>query len=341
MKAAELTNIGEICLSDRPVPKIKNPRDVRIRIQAVGICGSDVHYYSSGRIGDQIVEYPWVVGHETAGIVDETGPEVSILKKGDRIAVDPSVPCGTCDQCAAGRYHTCRDQVFLGCPGQIEGCLAEYIVMPEFSCYPLPDTLSFEDAVLTEPLSIGMYAVRLSGIHSGQTAAIFGAGPIGLSVLLAALTKGIHVRYCVDPLRYRAAAAGDRGASWTGGPGAMDKLITGELQDVDIAFECCGEQEALDQALEVCKPGGALMIVGIPEFERYSFDAHTARRKELAFRNVRRQNNCVRPAIDAVADGSIRPGFMATHHFSLDEVQYAFDLVRDYKDGVIKTIIHM
>ncbi len=344
MKAAELTNIREIYIEDRPVPKIHASGDVRIRVKTVGVCGSDVHYYTTGRIGDQIVEFPWVVGHEMAGIIDETGPDISPLKKGDRIALDPSIPCGKCDQCKLGRFHTCRDQRFLGCPGQIEGCLAEYIVIPGDSCYPIPDGLSFEEAVLSEPLSIGMYAVHLSGIRKGMRAAVFGAGPIGLSVLLSLKAKGIETVYCVEPLAYRRDMALQQGASRTLSPDeADDKLlkIKQNKPEFDCIFECCGEQRAIDQAMELCTPGGDLMIVGIPEFDRYAFDAHIARRRELNFRNVRRQNNFVQPALDAIASGSIQPQDMATHHFSLNEVKDAFDLIEGYKDGVLKAIIHM
>lgn len=346
MKAAELTNIREIHIVERSMPKIGKSGDVRIRVKAIGVCGSDVHYYTTGRIGDQVVQFPWITGHETAGIIDEIGKDVKGFKKGDRIALDPSIPCGTCDQCGKGRFHTCRNQRFLGCPGQIEGSLAEYIVMPAGTCYRIPDTLTYEDAVLSEPLSIGMYAVSLSGIRKGMSAAVFGTGPIGLSILLALKAEGIGPVYCIEPLEYRRKIARKEGAAWTGSPEDADAVLEAIQRgdtgpQADYVFECCGQQRALDQGILLCSPGGNIMIVGIPEFDDYRFAAHTARRQELSIRSVRRQNNFVQPAIDAIAAKTIQPRFMVTHHFSLEEAGFAFQLLEGYRDGVIKAIIHM
>ena len=136
--------------------------DVLIRIRTVGVCGSDIHYYTSGRIGSQIVRFPFIIGHEAAGIVERTGSNVTRVKPGQRIAIDPAVSCGRCDQCKAGRENTCRELLFLGCPEQLEGCLCEYVVLPEKCCFPIEDSLTFEQATLSEPLAIGVYSVERS-----------------------------------------------------------------------------------------------------------------------------------------------------------------------------------
>jgi len=184
MKSIKLTGIGQLEMFDVPAPTINIDTDVLIKLKTVGVCGSDVHYYTTGRIGSQVVEFPFTVGHECAGVIEAVGKGVEGLKSGDRIAIDPAVSCGKCDQCKAGREHTCRKLLFLGCPGQIEGCLSEYIVMPQQCCYKIPDAMSFEEAAISEPLAIGVYAVKQSIPISGAAIGILGAGPIGLSVLL-------------------------------------------------------------------------------------------------------------------------------------------------------------
>jgi len=344
MKAARLTGIRAMEIQEVPVPEIQRPTDVLIRVGAVGVCGSDVHYYTTGRIGSQIVRYPHTVGHEGAGVVEAVGPAVDRVRPGDRIAIEPAVSCHNCDQCLSGRPHTCRNLRFLACPGELQGCLSEYIVMPQECCYPIPRHMSLEQAALSEPLSIGVYAVQQAGLQPGVRIGIFGAGPIGLSVMLPAVAEFAAVVYVVDPLEYRCRIAAEHGAVWTGSPEKQD--VVAEIAKrtpllLDVAFECCGQQEAFDQAIRLLKPGGKLMIIGIPEFDRYSFPADVARRKELCLQNVRRQNHCVQKALDMISDGRIRPDFMVTHRFPLDRAQEAFDLVDRYGDGVVKAMIHI
>ncbi|MCF7853235.1 MAG: alcohol dehydrogenase catalytic domain-containing protein [Candidatus Pacebacteria bacterium] len=343
MRAATLTGIRELELVDTPPPVLTDPEDVRIRMKTVGICGSDVHYYTTGRIGSQVVHYPYMVGHEGAGVVEEIGASVTQLKPGDRVAIDPAVSCHKCDQCRAGREHTCRNLKFLGCPGQMDGCLCDDLVMPAKCCYPIPETMSMEEAALIEPLSIGVYAVQHSIPMANAKIGILGMGPIGLSVMQAAQAANAAAVYATDRLDYRCEAATRHGAEWTGNPDRVniaESVHELEALGLDVVFECCGQQEALDQAFELLKPGGTVMIVGIPEFDRFSFPADTARRHELRLQHVRRQNNCVQKAIDLVASGKIQPDFMVTHRFELAQSKTAFDLVDQYADGVVKAMIH-
>lgn len=344
MKAMMLTGIRQMEQRDIPMPRIQKETDVLLKVGAVGVCGSDVHYYTTGRIGSQVVKYPFRVGHEFAATVEATGNMVSMLKPGDRVAVDPAISCGECDQCRIGRRHTCRNLKFLGCPGQAEGCLAEYIVMPEACCFPLGKGTSLERGALAEPLSIGLYAVRLAGTRSDWKIGVLGCGPIGLSVILSAKALGIGTIYATDRIDERLAIARRAGARWTGNPGQEDivgRIRSAEPLFLDAVFECCGQQSALDQGIEMLKPGGKLVIVGIPEVDRVSFCIDLLRRKEIAIQNVRRQSECFRPAIDLIESGGVNVDFMVTHRFRLEEAKEAFDLVASYGDGVVKAMINI
>lgn len=343
MKTMKLTGIRRMEMMDAPVPRIAEPTDVLIKMTTVGVCGSDVHYYVSGKIGSQVVEYPFAVGHEGAGIVQEVGPKVTRVKPGDRIAVDPAMSCWKCDQCLAGRPHTCRKLRFLGCPGQAEGCLSEYLVMPEASCFPIPESMSFDEAAISEPLSIGVYSVKLSLLMPGAGIGILGVGPIGLSVLLVARAQGASRAYVTDKIDDRLELARKMGAAWGENPDRQDvvrKITELEPSQLDIVFECCGEQEAMDQAVDMLKPGGKLVLVGIPAtLERVSFVIDKLRRKEICVQNVRRQNHCAQAALDMMARGEIDVRPMVTHRFSFDRTKDAFDLVAGYRDGVVKAMI--
>lgn len=344
MKAAFLTGLREMEIREAPDPKIKHGKDVLLRVDVVGVCGSDVHYYKTGSIGSQVVEFPWVLGHEAAGTVLEVGPEVSRLKKGDRVAIDPAMPCGECDQCRAGRANTCRNLSFLACPGQAAGALVEYLVMPETSCVPVPDGMTLEEAAFVEPLSIGEYARRLAGADRGATAAVLGAGPIGLSVLLSARAAGYGEIHVTDLLDERLRVAARLGAVGTGNPRREDivaAVIAREPLGVDCVFECAGEQETLDQGVELLKPGGVLVMVGIPEADRVSFSADKIRRKELRLQNVRRQLDCVVPALELIASGRVKLGSLFTHRFPLEETKEAFDMIAAYRDGAVKALIRI
>jgi L-iditol 2-dehydrogenase len=342
MRAAFLTGLRRIEVREVPEPEITADFDVLVRVGAVGVCGSDVHYFSEGRIGDLVVPYPFVVGHESAGTVEKVGPSVRRLKPGDRVAVDPAIVCGSCDQCLAGRPNTCRRLLYLGTPGQLSGALCERIVMPERNCFALPSVLSLEDGVLVEPLSIAVHGLKLAGDPAPRTAAVLGAGPIGLSVLLAARAAGVGATYVTDKIDDRVAAARRAGASWAGNPDRediMERIRSLAPDGLDAVYECCGDESALSQAVDLLRPGGRLFIVGIPREDRVSLGIHSLRRKELSLQNVRRQRFCVREAIDLIKNGQADVRFMATHRFALTDAQRAFELASGYRDGVIRAII--
>jgi L-iditol 2-dehydrogenase len=344
MKAAFLTGIRSLEIQEIPEPEPAEPSEVLLQVDTVGVCGSDIHYYKMGRIGAQLVEFPMTLGHECAGTVIRAGDAVRGVRVGQRVAVDPLISCGQCDQCRGGRAHTCRNQSFLGCPGQAPGALVERLVLPEKCCYPIPDSMSMEQAAMVEPLSIGAYAQRLAPRVPGATIGILGAGPIGCCVLLACRAAGEYRTYVTDLLDHRLELARACGADWTGNPNSMDVVsVVSKLEPsgLDIVFECAGQQDTLDLALELLEPGGTLLVVGIPEVDRVSLDIHLLRRKELNVRNVRRQNECIRPAIDLISSRTVNVDRLMTHRFPLSEARTALDLLENYRDGVMKAIIQV
>lgn len=345
MKKIVLTGIRNMASVDVPEPLALRDNEVKIKVASIGVCGSDIHYYKEGKIGTQVVEYPFAVGHECSGIIQEAGAGVRHVKAGDLVVIDPAVPCGDCDQCLTGRPHTCRNNRFLGCPGQLEGCMSEYIVMPAFTCFPVTGLLNKVQAALIEPFSIGVYAVKQAQIEVyNPSVLIFGAGPIGLSVLLKLLADGHTNTGIVEPLQYRKIKALDMGARYAIDPENEDVEKTVQEHEellVDVVFEASGEQEAVNNALKVLKPGGKLVLVGIPPSARYVFDMDLMRRKELTILNVRRQNHCVQEAIELVVHGKADLEKMVTHSFSLDESATAFDIVAGYKDGAVKAMINL
>ena len=343
MKKAVLTGINKIELTEAPIPEIINEDDVLIQMKVVGVCGSDIHYYTSGRIGSQEVEYPFTVGHEGAGVVSAVGGKVTKVKPGDRIAVEPSVACGKCDQCLNGRPHTCRNIMFLGCPGQLEGNLAEYMVMPEDQCIKLEDSQAIEDGALSEPLAIGLYAVKLAELQPGAKIGILGYGPIGFSVMSMAKAYGIEKIYVSEKIEERCQMAKEQGTTAVFNP--LHQHVEAEISKsepllLDVVFECCGQQDAMDTAIHSLKPGGKLIVIGIPEFDNWTFKADIARRHELSIIHARRQNHCADETLELMAQGKVDGAKMMTHHYNLDDVSDAFELVKNYKDGVMKAMIH-
>ena len=342
MRAAFLTGVRTIEIREAPTPKPVREDDVLVRSKAVGVCGSDLHYYLSGCVGSDTVSYPFIPGHECAGVVEEVGRAVTRVKPGDAVVVEPAVSCGTCDQCRTGRPHTCRKLLFLGHSGELTGGMAEYVLAPERNCVPLPGKMTFVQGALAEPLSIALYAAGLPGSVRGKTAAVLGTGPIGLCVVMALKAEGSGAVYATEKVGARLEAAATAGADWTGNPDREDiltEILARESLGLDIVFECCGEQSALDQGVALLKPGGTLVVVGIPLEPRVSFDSSKVRRREVRVQNVRRQNKCLERAVGMIHTGRIKPDFLATHFFRLDQAHEAYETAATRRDGVIKAIV--
>ena len=342
MKASFLTGIRRFETSEIGDPQIINDTDVLVRIKAVGVCGSDVHYYTTGRIGSQVVQFPFIIGHETAGIVEAIGGGVTRVVPGQKIAIDPAVSCGDCDQCKAGREHTCRTLRFMGAPGQMEGCMREFVVIDERCCFPIPQTMTFEQAAIAEPLSIGIYSVERSPLSAGSNVAVLGAGPIGVSVLTTLRSKEVGRIYVTDKTIERLAFSAKFNPEWSGNPDSSNvpaEISRREPLLLDIVYECSGDPAASRQAVELLKPGGSLVIVGITETDDLSLPIHDLRRKEITILNIRRQCRCTQKAIDMIAARCVIADRMITHRFRIDETTRAFDLVANRLDGVMKAMI--
>ena len=342
MKAVVLTGIRQMAIRDVPEPTIKKDNEVLLKIEKVGVCGSDVHYYETGRIGSQIVRYPFIVGHECAATVKTVGSKVSRVKVGQQVVVEPAVSCHNCDQCKRGRENTCFNLRFLGTPGQGNGCLCEYIVMPEENCFPIDGTITLDQAVLCEPLAIAVYSVKQSQIPPNADVAILGAGPIGLSCLVSAKAENVNSSYVTEKIPERILVAKGAGATWIGNPDKQDvveEILKKQPLGVDVVFECAGQQETINQGVDLLRTGGRIVLVGIPRIEKISFAIDKIRRKEITIINIRRQNKCTQHTIDLVACGKVNVDFMITHRFKIEQTQDAFDMVAQYRDGVVKALI--
>jgi len=348
VKVVYLTRLNHLEMGSSARPELENPTDVLIQIKSVGVCGSDVHYFQFGHIGSQVVEFPYVVGHECAGVVAAVGAGVSRFRVGDRVVVDPAIPCYQCSQCAVGRFHTCKNLRFLGTPASktslgMDGCMREFIVMPEKSLFDLPAQFDFEDGALLEPLTIGFYAVEKGETRAGQTAAILGSGPIGLSVLTTIQFKKPGAVFCTDLIAERVETAKKLGVTQSFNSArvnSVEKILEQAPEGVDLVFECAGQQETIDEGVRLLKPGGTLVLIGIPQVSRISGDIDLLRRKEIRVQNIRRQNECTGATIDAIAAHVVDLTPFKTHRFAPEESQQAFGLVQAYRDGVIKAFIN-
>ena len=342
MRAAFLTGVRALEVREVPTPRLVRDDDVLVRSQAVGVCGSDLHYYLSDSVGGDAVRYPFIPGHECAGVVTDVGKAVTRVRPGDRVVVEPAVSCGTCDQCRTGRPHTCRRLLFLGHYGELTGGMAEFVLAPERNCVPLPGRMTAVQGALAEPLSIALYAAGLAGSVRGKATAVLGAGPIGLCAVMALRAEGAAAVYATEKVEAREAAARTAGAGWTGNPDREDvvaAVLGKESLGLDLVFECCGDQAALDQAVELLKPGGTLVVVGIPLEERVTFPSGRLRRKEIRVQSVRRQNRCLEKAVAMIHGGRVGVDFLATHLFELDEARQAYETAAARRDGVIKAIV--
>lgn len=343
MRAAFLVRKRKIVIEDLAKPRLEKPTDVLVRVKTVGICGSDVHYYLEGKIGDQVVENRIILGHEAAGTVAEVGPKVTSLKQGDRVAIEPGTSCGKCESCIQGKPNLCPNVQFFGTP-PVDGALREFLVMPEENLFPIPENLSLQDGVLSEPLAIGLYGVRLSRIRVGDDVAVLGAGPIGLSVIFSARMSGAKRIFASDLLSPRLKMAGKLGADTVVQVSSQESLAEVIRQEtkgrgVDIAYEAAGKAETFKEAAEVTRIGGKTVILGIPEDDRMEFDAHVVRKKELPIINVRRSAHCTGLALELLARKERPFSDLVTHTFPLEEIETALNLAAEYKDGVIKAVV--
>ncbi len=340
MQAYVLRKPRDLQLEKRPIPTIGTD-EVLVRVRAVGVCGSDVHYWHSGRIGPVVVEKPMVLGHECAGEVVKIGSDVSHLCPGDRVALEPGIPCGECDLCRAGQYNLCADVVFFATP-PIDGAFCEYVAHKAASSFRLPETVSYEEGAMCEPLSVGIHASRRAGVGLGDSVLITGAGPIGLASLMAARAAGATTTIITDLQSTRLELAKELGVTATvdvrsdDAPALVRELTAG--RGVDVAIECTGASAAMLAGLTSVRRGGTVVWVGTADDE-YAIPSVDTIRKGLTIRGIFRYRNTYPAAIDLIAAGRAPVGRLITHHFPLTQLPEAMDTARTGRDGAIKVIV--
>ena len=317
MNALRLHGVGDLRLHEEP-DVAAHEGEVVIDVTAVGLCGSDRHWVTEGQIGDAALERPLVLGHEFAGVI-ASGP-----RSGQRVALDPAVPCDRCAVCAAGLPHLCPQIAFAG-HGRTDGALRTRLAWPERLAYPLPDALDDASAALLEPLGVALHALDLGHVRDGTTAGVFGCGPIGLLLVQALAARGAKTVVATDPLPHRRAAAEASGAALAVDPSALaDVPLPGGL-GADVAFEAAGTDDALADAIAAVRPGGRVVLVGIPDGDRTSFVASPARRKGLTMLVCRRMTPQDLPrAIDLAGHGRVDLGMLVGERYSLERWEEAF-----------------
>lgn len=341
MNVAVMNGIGKMGFEKREIPKVAD-NEVLIKLEYVGICGSDLHYYETGRIGDYIVKPPFVLGHEPGGTVVEVGKDVKHLKTGDRVALEPGKTCGKCEFCRTGRYNLCPDVIFFATP-PVDGVFQEYVAHEADLCYKLPDNVSTLEGALIEPLAVGLHAANQGGAHAGDIAVVTGAGCIGLVSMMALKAMGVSKVYVVDVMQNRLEKAMELGA--TGVINAKENDVVKKVMELtdnrgcDLAIETAGTEITTRQAIHMAKKGSNIVLVGYSKTGEMNLPMSLALDKELAFKTVFRYRHIYPMAIDAVADGRINLKGIVTNIFEFDDIQNAMDFSINNKSEIVKAVI--
>lgn len=341
MKVAVMNGIGKMGFEEREIPHPKED-EVLVKLEYVGICGSDLHYYETGAIGDYVVEPPFVLGHEPGGTVVEVGENVKHLQVGDRVALEPGKTCGHCEFCKQGKYNLCPDVVFFATP-PVDGVFQEYVAHEADLCFKLPDNVSTLEGALIEPLAVGFHAAIQGNAHLGQKAVVMGAGCIGLVSMMALKARGVSEIYVVDIMEKRLEKALELGASGVI-HGAKEnvlervKELTGG-NGTDLVIETAGTEITTRQAIQIAKKGSTIVLVGYSKSGEMTLPMSLALDKELSFKTVFRYRHIYPMAIDAVASGKVNLKGIVTDIFTLDEAQKAMDYSVNNKADIVKAVI--
>ena len=341
MKTAVMLGVGRMGFEERDIPAAKD-NEVLVKLEYVGICGSDLHYYETGAIGDYVVEPPFVLGHEPGGTVVEVGKDVKHLKIGDRVALEPGKTCGQCEFCRTGRYNLCPDVVFFATP-PVDGVFQEYVAHDAQLCFKLPDNVSTLEGALIEPLAVGFHAAMQGGARAGHTAVVMGAGCIGLVTMMALKAMGVSKVYVVDIMEKRLKKALELGAD-----GVINGKETDAVEEVmrltgkrgcDLAIETAGTQLTTVQTIRMTKKGSNIVLVGYSKSGEMTLPMSLVLDKELTLKTVFRYRHIYPMAIEAVAAGKINLKGIVTDVFSLDEAQKAMDYSVSNKADIVKAVI--
>ncbi|KAJ0174955.1 hypothetical protein K1T71_009096 [Dendrolimus kikuchii] len=340
---ALLYKAKDLRLVQTPIPEI-NDDEVLLRMDSVGICGSDVHYWQSGQCGHFVLNEPMIMGHEASGVVAKIGAKVKNVQVGDRVAIEPGVPCRYCEFCKTGRYHLCPDILFCATP-PVHGNLVRYYKHAADFCYKLPDHVSMEEGALLEPLSVAIHACRKGGVTGGQTVLVLGAGPIGLLIMLTAKSMGATKVLITDVFQSRLDFAKKLGADHT----LLVKKDSNEAELVvkihellgghpDVSFDASGAQATVRLSLLATKSGGVAVLVGMGAVEQ-TVPLAGALAREVDIRGIFRYVNEYPIALSMVSSGKINVKPLVTHHFSMEETLEAYEVAR--QGAGIKVMIHL
>ena len=331
MKSVRLHGTGDLQIHEEPLPEA-GAGEKLVRVRAVGVCGSDLHWFAEGAIGDAKLEHPLVLGHEFAGITED----------GQRVAVDPAIPCGHCEFCERGHPNLCANLIFAG-HGETDGGLRECMVWSEKSLVRIPDSISEAEGAMLEPLGVAIHTVDLGKLKAGMTIGVFGCGPIGLLILQMAKLAGAATIIATDKLAHRVEAAKRLGATHAfladEGRELEELRAATRGREVDVAFEAAGTQDAVDTSFAAVTPGGKIILAGIPDDDKTSFSASNARRKGLTIKLVRRMKHTYPRAIELVSKGMVDVRSLVTHRFPLEEASEAFR-VAERREG-LKVLIEV
>ncbi|KAF5303279.1 hypothetical protein FQA39_LY10018 [Lamprigera yunnana] len=342
---AVLYGINDLRLEQRPIPEPKDD-EVLLRMEVVGICGSDVHYLVHGRIGPFIVNSPMVIGHEASGTVEKVGKDVKNLKPGDRVAIEPGVGCRRCEYCRSGSYNLCKEMAFCATP-PIDGNLSRYYVHAADFCFKLPDHVSLEEGALLEPLSVGVHACKRGNIGVGDNVLILGAGPIGLVTLLTAKAFGASKVIMTDIVQSKLDMAKSLGADYTvlGNTCDSEDVIINKIvktlgKNPSKSIDCVGSENTTRVAIQATCSGGVVTIVGLAESEMKLPIADMLLR-EVDIRGVFRYVNDYPTALEMVASEKANVKPLITHHFKIEDTLKAFEVARTGEGNAIKVLIHV
>jgi len=342
-KAVFMSGTNNMVTKEVPMP-VPGSKDVLIKVDVVGICGSDVHYYQHGRIGDFVVKGDFILGHECAGEVVGVGSEVKKLAVGDRVALEPGKTCGKCKYCKTGRYNLCPDVEFFATP-PYHGVFTNYVTHPEDMCFKLPENVSNLEGALVEPLAVGLHASGTGEVKLGDTVVIFGAGCIGLVTLLSCKARGASKVYVVDILENRLETARKLGATEAINVRESDALARiAELtngQGADVVIETAGSEITLKQTADAVSRGGTIVLVGMTPSDETCFNFMKLMGKEGQLKTIFRYRNLYPVAINAIASGAIDVKGIVSHEFDFDHVKEAFDFVSANAKDVVKAVIRI
>ena len=329
---------GKIVSRQIDMPRI-GKNGVLVKIKAVGICGSDIHYYTTGRIGQFVVKKPLILGHECSGKVVEAGEEVSTFQAGDRVVLEPGIPCRKCSYCKQGRYNLCSEMSFMATP-PVDGALVEYVVHPADFSFKIPEETSFEEATFFEPFAVGLYAVERANLKPASKILILGAGPIGLATLLSALSTGHDDITMVDLYEFRLAKAKEMGVRKTVSPHKLD-ILTKFGPQFDVVFETAGSVITTQETVMLARRGGKVILVGLPGQEKIELNTNLIISKELDLLGIFRYVNIYPRIVKLVQDKKLDFKPLITHKFSFEDTERGLKFVRDNKDSCVKAVIQV